>query len=139
MSNHKFEIANQVAKENTKSLRKAAKKSKSKTPSFQWEVQAELAARELKGFTKLLLKETRKTRAKNKTLSPKDAKGEKQVCMLQTDHYETKDFWILIDAWNNEVYIHQQKTGEKSKQDICIPKKDFNRLVEWYLKEQKVS
>jgi hypothetical protein len=73
---------------------------------------------------------------KKKKLSPRQARNEKQVCSLRSDHHDTDDFWILIDPYSNEVFIHQQRSGEMSKQKLAIPKKDFNKLIDWYMREQ---
>lgn len=75
---------------------------------------------------------------KSKKLSPKEAKTIKEVCSLETDNYSTKDFWIMVDPCNKDVTIMNQRVGESATQKISIHKKDFNKLIEWYLKDQKL-
>jgi len=42
----------------------------------------------------------------------------------------------LVDE--GEVFIHAQRDGEQSTADIRIPRRTFDRMVDWYLKDQKV-
>lgn len=69
-------------------------------------------------------------------LAPIKAKKDIQILRLKTDNYSTDDFWILLNG--DTVNIHEQRSGEKSKQNITIPRKDFDRLVKWYLREQEL-
>ena len=69
-------------------------------------------------------------------LRPRDAKTFNQQCLLQTDGHGTKDYWILIDC--GKVYIHAQRVSESTTQRIAIRRGDFNRLVDWYNREQKL-
>lgn len=69
-------------------------------------------------------------------LAPIKAKKDIQIIRLKTDNYSTDDFWILLNK--DTVNIHEQRSGETSKQNITIPRKDFDRLVKWYLREQEL-
>lgn len=64
------------------------------------------------------------------------AKTFDQVCSLQTDHKDLKNFWMLTDS--QHITIANQKTGEKCKQSIDMPKVDFDRFVVWYTRQQKL-
>jgi hypothetical protein len=69
-------------------------------------------------------------------MRPYDAKGDDEVASgLRTDHKDTGDFWILTDGWR--VSLYQQKTGHPSTQNITIPRAEFNKLVAWYMRDQK--
>ena len=70
-------------------------------------------------------------------LAPIDCNTFNKVCSLKTDHHDLKQFWILTDSAS--VSIHEQVSGEKGKQQIIIPKKQFDLLIRWYLKKQQVA
>lgn len=69
-------------------------------------------------------------------MSPRDARTSNQLCRLQSDNIDISNFWLLCGP--DYVALAQQKAGEKPTQAFSIPKKHFNRLVEWYLREQKL-
>lgn len=66
---------------------------------------------------------------------PFDCKNTDDCCELRRDSFDAGDFWILTDGFN--VSIHEQKLGEHSKQTISVPRAEFNRLIRWYMREQK--
>ena len=59
------------------------------------------------------------------------------VCRLKSDSTDTKDYWMCIDG--DEVCIAKQRSGESLIEKIKIPRKDFNRLVRWYVKPQTLT
>jgi hypothetical protein len=63
--------------------------------------------------------------------SPRKAKSLRK---MKRSLVETKDFWLLVDG--SEVIIVKQRNGERSTATITIPKKDFNRLIDFYNKPQ---
>lgn len=68
-------------------------------------------------------------------MRPCDAKNTDEVCALQRDNFDSSDFWILTDGY--QVSIADQKRGAPPAQHINIPRPIFNRLVAWYMREQK--
>ena len=73
---------------------------------------------------------------RTKTLSPRKTVTFNQICSLQTDNAGTKNFWIQLDV--GSVHLCEQTSGEAAKGSLTIPRRDFNKLIEWYLKEQKL-
>jgi hypothetical protein len=69
-----------------------------------------------------------------KTLSPIEAKTFNKICSLKEDNTATKDFWMLLNE--DSVTITAQRSGEDVTAQINIPRKDFNKFVKWYTKEQ---
>lgn len=67
-------------------------------------------------------------------MSPKSAKSMKQVCRLESDNFDADGFWILHGI--NTISLAQQRLGEPCKESITIPKKEFDRMIEWYMREQ---
>lgn len=69
-------------------------------------------------------------------LSAADARTHEQVCRLQRDNWATRDYWLLADG--GTVTLCQQRNGEASTAKITVPRAQFNRLVQAYLKPQRV-
>lgn len=67
-------------------------------------------------------------------LSPKDCKTNKQVCSQKSDNFDVRGFWIIADE--KTVTICQQKRGEPAKDSVTIPKKKFDKLIDWYTTKQ---
>jgi hypothetical protein len=67
-------------------------------------------------------------------MRPRDASGDKTL-KLATDNHDVGDHWILTDGYH--VSIVQQKLGEKPKQEIRVPRRAFNAMIDWYMREQK--
>lgn len=74
---------------------------------------------------------------KNKKLSPIECKTNKQIHSLSDESGIFKDFIMYIDDSNIRIYQH--KPGESYKQGIDIPKKHFDKLLEWYTKPQVIK
>jgi hypothetical protein len=68
---------------------------------------------------------------------PIDARTEKQLCKLLSDNYATKNYWILHAI--DHITICKQSSGSSAEEMMQIPRKDFNKLIEWYIKEQPVN
>lgn len=68
--------------------------------------------------------------------SPLEATSNAKVCRLKSDNHSTKDYWIITDGCN--VTVCKQRNGESAEESITIPLKDFNRLIKWYVKPQKL-
>lgn len=59
-----------------------------------------------------------------------------KVCKLQTDNFSTRDYWILTDGSN--VNVCKQRNGQPAIVSMTIPIYHFNKLIEWYIKEQEL-
>lgn len=73
---------------------------------------------------------------KTKMLSPMQARTDEQVCSLNRDNTTTGDFWILSDGIT--VTITHQVLGESPKASVSVPCAEFNKLVRWYMRGQKI-
>lgn len=69
-------------------------------------------------------------------MKPYDAKTLDEVCSLERDNISFGDFWILSDG--HTVSLRKQKQGEMPSEGIQVPRATFNKMVDWYLKDQKV-
>ncbi len=58
-----------------------------------------------------------------------------QICELRYDNRTHKDCWILSDGYR--VTIAEQRVGESPTQSITIPRKTFNKLIEFYTRQQR--
>ena len=72
-----------------------------------------------------------------KTMAPCECKNLDDVCRLQTDNHDLKNYWIMFDGF--EVTLTQQAMGEPSKAKISMPKRQFDALVAWYQRQQKLT
>ena len=57
-----------------------------------------------------------------------------QICKITRDNKDCGDFSIETDA--RSIWLSEQKIGEHIKQCIEIPRKEFNKLIRWYLRPQ---
>lgn len=73
---------------------------------------------------------------KRKKLSPREAKTLREVCRLTRETISTRHGWILAEGVT--VTIARQKNGEKSEGMVTLPKSEFDRLIDWYQKEQAI-
>jgi hypothetical protein len=69
-------------------------------------------------------------KATPKKLTPRTANTLVKVCKLSREAKDVGDYWIMVDE--DTVYIHHQVPGEASKARIELPKKVFNRMVDFY-------
>lgn len=60
----------------------------------------------------------------------RDAKSGKDVLKLERDNWQFGDYGLLCDG--DIVYLSQQKVGWPRLQNIEIPKKLFDKLVDAY-------
>ena len=67
--------------------------------------------------------------------SPRVAKTFNQLCQLQTDNINSKTSWLLVDE--GVVYIHNQIKEHPSTGSVTLTRREFNRFVDWYNKNQK--
>ena len=64
-------------------------------------------------------------------LTTQQARTWEQICKLPRDNVNTKTAWFMVDA--GVVYIHNQKSGEPSTEQITLSRATFERFVRWYL------
>ncbi len=64
----------------------------------------------------------------------RDAKGDK-ILQIRRDNLTAGDFWILADG--HDVTVCAQQPGHAATASVTIPRKEFNRLVDWYMRDQK--
>jgi hypothetical protein len=60
--------------------------------------------------------------------------NETQLCRITRDNKDAGDFYIITDSY--WVWLSEHKRGEQRKQRIEIPRKEFNKLIRWYLRPQ---
>ena len=68
-------------------------------------------------------------------MRPYDVKDSDEVQTLKRDNFDAGDFWILTDGY--DISICEQKSGHAPTQKIHIPRAVFNKIVSWYMREQK--
>ena len=71
-----------------------------------------------------------KKRAAKKVRTPREAVTFNQICEIPRDNMGTKDFWFMVDG--GAVIIAKQTSGSDLEAKISIPRKDFNRFIDWY-------
>ena len=71
-----------------------------------------------------------------KNLRPMDAKGD-QILSLNRDNFAVPGFWILHDGY--DVTVCAQMVGDSRSASVTIPRVQFNKLVRWYMREQKIA
>lgn len=72
-----------------------------------------------------------------KKLSPRKARTFNQICSLNRDNLSSKHGWIVVDD-EGSVTIAEQANGCEAKGIVRLPRREFNRLVDWYNKEQEL-
>lgn len=70
-----------------------------------------------------------KTRTR-KRLTPRTASTINEICALRRDNVGTKHFWILVET--GQVVIAEQTSGQPPKWSVSIPKRVFNKFVDFY-------
>lgn len=73
---------------------------------------------------------------KPKLLSPRKIRGFNHVLVLNSDHHDTETHWILTDG--HSVSIAQKAIGKPCTASIKVPKRVFDRLVDWYMRPQRL-
>lgn len=68
-------------------------------------------------------------------MKPINATTDAQVFDLKSTVHEIGDFWILTDG--TTITIAEQRNGCPAQQKLDIPCNDFNKLVRWYVRDQK--
>lgn len=68
-------------------------------------------------------------------MRPYDAKADSDLMKLRRDIKDTDDFWILHAG--DHITLAEQRVGEPAKAMLTIPRRDFNKLIRWYMRDQK--
>jgi hypothetical protein len=76
------------------------------------------------------------SRLKNKELSPSQAWSRSQVDAFVSDHCSTNEFRVSIDGVS--VSLTSRSSGEEPRQQITIPRQEFNKMIQWYTKPQRL-
>lgn len=69
--------------------------------------------------------------------APAKATSFDAACRLQCDNRDFGDYWIITDG--HEVTVCHQKLGEAAVEKCSLPVATFNRIVRWWLREQKAT
>jgi len=64
------------------------------------------------------------------TLTPREARTERQTRSLPCDASDTKGHWVLVDV--GTVHIVAQRNGEDPTERITIPRRAFEHFIDWY-------
>jgi hypothetical protein len=68
---------------------------------------------------------------KTKKLAPIEASTHDQICSIPRDNLSAGDYWLLIDEGG--VVMCEQPLGQAATAKIEMPRRQFNRLVRWYM------
>jgi hypothetical protein len=74
---------------------------------------------------------------KIKTMAPRDVRNLKQVCSLRTDNHDTKNGWMMLDSGKYIVLVNQV-IGNRSTGEVKFTRGEFNRLIRWYTRPQRL-
>lgn len=80
---------------------------------------------------------SKQQKEKRKTIAPRNSKTLKEVCSMPSDNYGGRTHWILAN--HQTVTIAQWKKGQTNTNMVTLKKKQFNELIDWYLREQKLK
>lgn len=69
--------------------------------------------------------------------SPRTAKTTEALHALVCDNLDTGNFWILVQE--DHVVITAQHDGQEPTTSIEIPKREFNKIVDFYNGSQRVA
>ena len=71
-------------------------------------------------------------------IMPADVANERDWLGLQTSTWNGTEFWMLVQH-DGAVSICQQCNGERVTASITIPRRTFQRMLDWYYRPQGVS
>ncbi len=75
-----------------------------------------------------------------KMMRPRDARSHSQVAKIPRDNVTYAGTWALLNGdGKSTITITRQRRGENATESISIPRRDFDRIVDWYMKPVKVS
>jgi len=74
------------------------------------------------------------TRKPKKVLTPREARTWKQIEALPRDNVDTVNCWMLLGGSGDcgEVTIARQRTGEAAQGIVKLPRREFERMIDWY-------
>ena len=65
---------------------------------------------------------------------PSDCRSQRDVCRLRRSIWEGRQHWISVQ--HDGVYIATQRTGEPPAGEVTIPRRTFQAMLDWYLRDQ---
>jgi len=68
-------------------------------------------------------------------IAPIDAFTEKDRLRLREDNTATENYWLLLN--DGHVTLANQKSGQAKAWWAQIPRKEWDKIVKWYIKKQK--
>ena len=69
-------------------------------------------------------------------VAPSRARAQ-DLTRLGCDNFDTASGWIMLDG-NDEVIVTQQREGEAAVGSVRLSRREFNRLVAWYQRPQRL-
>ena len=69
-------------------------------------------------------------------IAPIDARNEKGRLRLREDNTSTENYWLLLN--DGHITLANQRSGENMVWWAQIPRKEWDKIVKWYMKPQKV-
>ena len=67
-------------------------------------------------------------------MSPAEAKVARGAAQLRQSVWDGERHWMMVT--HNGIAIYEQRTGEDAKSCIQIPRRTFNAMMDWYLRDQ---
>lgn len=75
-----------------------------------------------------------------KMMRPRDASTLDDVCSLPRDNITSGDYWaLLMGDGGDSITLTKQRVGKNATESISITRRDFNRIVDWYMRPVKVT
>ncbi len=68
-------------------------------------------------------------------IAPIDARNEKDRLRLREDNIATENYWLLLN--DGHVTLANQRSGQSKAWWAQIPRKEWDKIVKWYIKKQK--
>lgn len=68
-------------------------------------------------------------------MTPQKARKLNEICRLKCDNISAGDYWILLGV--GDVTLAHQREGENAETMLTIPRAQFDKLVGWYIRDQK--
>lgn len=69
-------------------------------------------------------------------MTPREANTHKAIHQLRSDNTDTSEGWIIIRP--GEVTLCTQRTFENPTGKVTFSRRQFNALIDWYNRPQKV-
>ena len=75
-----------------------------------------------------------KKATQKKTRPPREARTFNQIVGIPRDNVATPGYWFMLggEGFTNRVTIAKQRTGEAAEWMVHVPRRDFERFIDWY-------